>query len=53
MPKMIESLNEIIRLQAEIIDRLFILLIQHIEVEDIDRELSMIRTVALKNDKIL
>ena len=46
MYEAIKNLNEIITLQSRIIDRLFILLIQYIEVEDIEKEIGMMRKAA-------
>lgn len=43
--ELISDQSEIIKRQAGIIDRLFLLLLQHIEVEEIESELQEMREV--------
>lgn len=44
--ELISDLNEINQRQAKLIDRLFSLLIQHIQVEEIESEIQEIKAVS-------
>lgn len=43
--ELISDLNDITNRQAKIIDRLFALLIQHIQVEDIEKEIQEMQAI--------
>ena len=48
--ELVSELNDIIVRQNSIIDRLFILLLEHIEIEDCDRELRELEDIAKKGE---